>query len=559
MIMLRDSGGYASMWTRNILNIYYIDDHNTKRLTSSSIPHMHWVCSLLWLLHLSVGITATILQKYDPVSIYPRSGYFSLTVNGESVPVTAFDGYAYAHFAFGDGPATLRVTSTQKSTITSFVTSPQKYSYDQTGVVSGNVLSFTMNTPQYLIVRLSEVGEVIIAADPLEANIPPTSGTGIFNVVSQFGADASGGTVTTSAFTSAVNAAGARGQGSIIYVPPGIFQVGNIILPSGTSLYLAAGSSLRFTGNRTDYTKDWTKASQGLDGTEWIRTAYGSSDVKIYGRGTIDAIGSYAQKTGKFIAHAVVPIGTTRFTFDGPIIRDGGSWTLMPTRSSFVTIDHAKILNRMNLGENDAIDVQESQNVVVKNSIGISLDDSFSTKTWPASEGISVKYPGDPQALSNVTFTNNLAWTHCYGFKVGQGVWEEQRGVRFEGGTVYDAAVGLGVHHKWGSDTAAEIGFTDTVVEHLHGNNDGHQTWLAVFVQAGTAGVIGPIEGVSIWNITVRTRGTTAALARGVSGALVSNVGLRNVWFADLGRAATSLAEMSITETNFSSEVSVKG
>jgi hypothetical protein len=86
--------------------------------------------------------------------------------------------------------------------------------------------------------------------------------------------------------------------------------------------------------------------------------------------------------------------------------------------------------------------------VVVRNSIGISLDDSFSTKTWPASEGISVKYPGSPQALNNVTFTNNLAWTDCYGFKVGQGVWEEQQNVRFEGGTVYDAAVGLGVHHK---------------------------------------------------------------------------------------------------------------
>lgn len=313
------------------------------------------------------SVLGTTLQVYNPVSIYPRSGFFSLTVNDQNVPITgesllkqyspnqltssAFDGYAYAHFAFGDGSANIKITSTQKSAITSFVTSPQKYGYNQTGVVSGNVLSFTMKSPRYLIVRLSDVGEVIIAADPLETNIPPSSGTGIFNVVTQYGADSSGNSVTTSAFTSAINAAGSREQGSIIYVPPGIYQVGNIILPSSTSLYLAAGSSLRFTGNRSDYTNDWTKASQGLDGTEWIRTAYGTSDIKIYGRGTIDAIGSYAQKTGKFIAHAVVPIGTTRFTFDGPIIRDGGSWTLMPTRSSFITIDHAKILNRMNLGE----------------------------------------------------------------------------------------------------------------------------------------------------------------------------------------------------------------
>ncbi|KAF8073412.1 pectin lyase fold/virulence factor [Lyophyllum atratum] len=516
--------------------------------------------SALAVLALFLGYaSAFTLQSYNPPSIYPRSGYFSLTVNGQSVPVTAFDGYAYAHFSFGDGPADIKITSIQKTAITSFVTSPQKWGLNKTAVVSGNTLSFQLDQPKYLIVRLSDVGEVIIAADPLETNIPPTSGIDIFNVVTQYGADASGNSVTTAAFSKAILAAGTRGMGSIIYVPPGIYQVGNLILPTGTSLYLAAGSTLRFTGNRADYTNDWTKTSQGLDGTEWIRTAFGSSDVKIYGRGTIDALGDYAQKTGKFIAHAVVPIGTTRFTFDGPIIRDGGSWTLLPTRSSYVTIDHAKILNRMDLGENDAIDVQESQHVVVRNSIGISLDDSFSTKTWPAGEGITVNYPGSPQALVNVTFTNNLAWTHCYGFKVGQGVWEDQSQVRFEGGTVYDAAVGLGVHHKWGYATAADIAFTDTVVEHLHGDNDGHQTWLAVFVQAGTAGIVGPINGVHIWDIHVRNRGTSGALAHGVEGAVVSDVVLRNVVFDDLGgRAATSLAEMGITDTSFSSGVVVK-
>ncbi|KAF8876580.1 pectin lyase fold/virulence factor [Infundibulicybe gibba] len=508
---------------------------------------------------LALGGSATTLQVYKPVSIYPSSEKFSLTVNGQAVPVTAFDGYAYTHFAFGGGPATFNITSLGRSSISGFITSPNKYGYDDTGVLFGNTLSFTMRTPQYIIVRLADVGELVVVADPLEIDIPSSSGLGIFNVASQYGADGSGGAVSTTAFTAAIKDAGARGRGSTIYVPPGIYQVGNLVLPSSTSLYLAAGSSLRFTGNRSDYRKDWTKTSQGLDGTEWIRTAFDSHDIKIYGRGTIDVLGDYAQKIGKFIAHAVVPMNTTRFTFDGPIIRDGGSWTLMPTRSSYVTIDHAKVLNRMNLGENDAIDVQESQHVVVQNSIGISLDDSFSTKTWAAGIDISVSYPGPPQALSNITFSNNLAWTICYGFKVGQGVYEEQSTLRFEGGTVYNAAVGLGIHHKWGTSAARNIQFTDTVIENLQGNNDGHQTWLAIFVQEGFAGVFGPIDTINVRDISVRTRGSTAALARGVAGALVSNVGLQNIWFKDLGRAATSLSEMSITDTNFSSNVVVKG
>lgn len=86
---------------------------------------------------------------------------------------------------------------------------------------------------------------------------------------------------------------------------------------------------------------------------------------------------------------------------------------------------------------------------MVRNSIGISLDNSFSTKTWPKSEGIAVNYSGNPQTLYSITFSNNFAWTHCYGFKVGQGVWEDQQMVRFEYGTVYNAAVGLGIHHTY--------------------------------------------------------------------------------------------------------------
>ncbi|KAF5376485.1 hypothetical protein D9615_008644 [Tricholomella constricta] len=82
-------------------------------------------------------------------------------------------------------------------------------------------------------------------------------------------------------------------------------------------------------------------------------------------------------------------------------------------------------------------------------------------------------------------------------------------------------------------------------IEHLEGDNDKHQTWLAIHVQEGTPGIIGPIHNVSVWDIAVCDRGNTPALARGVPGALVSNVALRNVWYKDLGRAVNSLGRHS--------------
>ena len=325
--------------------------------------------SLLLLLYGVSFVAAATLQLYEPASIYPRSGYWTMTVDGQPVAVTgplffvnfslyhpyyllsAFDGYSYAHFSFGGGSARIRLEATQHGDIQTIVSSPVKYKYQETYTKSGNALGFTMENPHYMIIRLpGGYLPIVICADPLDTNAPAASGSGIFNVVTQFGADKSGQSLSTDAFVNALRAAKDNG-GGIVYVPAGVYPIGNLIIPSKISLYLAAGSVLRFTGNKADYRTDWHKTSQDRDGTEWIRTAHNTEDIKIYGRGTIDANGAYAFKEGKFIAHSVVPMATTRFTFDGPIIRHSASWTLMVTRSNNVMINHAKILNSLSLGE----------------------------------------------------------------------------------------------------------------------------------------------------------------------------------------------------------------
>jgi hypothetical protein len=63
-------------------------------------------------------------------------------------------------------------------------------------------------------------------------------------------------------------------------------------------------------------------------------------------------------------------------------------------------------------------------------------------------QDISIDYPNDLQVLYSVTFSNNLAWANYYGFKVDQGVWEDQTIMRFETGIMYNAAIGLDIHHK---------------------------------------------------------------------------------------------------------------
>lgn len=113
--------------------------------------------------------------------------------------------------------------------------------------------------------------------------------------------------------------------------------------------------------------------------------------------------------------------------------------------------------------------------------------------------------------------------------------------------------------HQWGSASISDVWFNDNAIENLHGNNDGHQTWLAIHVQEGDTGVVGPIKDISIWKIGVQTRGKSPAVVTGVraAGGQVNNVGLANIWFRDLNRPATSLGEMRIVG-NYSSNVVVK-
>ncbi|KAF9036855.1 pectin lyase fold/virulence factor [Panaeolus papilionaceus] len=321
-----------------------------------------------------------------------------------------------------------------------------------------------MDDPRYMIIRIpGGYKELISCADPHELNAPPSSESGIFNVVTGFGADPTGSSLSTTIFTQAIHAANANG-GDIIYVPPGIYPVGNT-----------------------------------------------------------------------FIAHAVVPMATTRFTYDGPLIRHFAARTLMVTRSNNVIVDHAKMLNALSMGENDAVDIVDSQQVVVRNSIGLAWDDSFSTKTQPQGVGITINYPG----------TNQL---------VSDGAYSAQRNIWFEDGVVYKAAVGLGVHRKQGTAVVSGIRFTRMDIEELTGNNDCHQSWLAVFSQNGGLGT-GPITNVSPWRIAIRDIGSMNSIVNGMTGSLVSDVELRDIWLQSLNRYVVSLAEAKFVPNSMASGV----
>ncbi|WP_019069388.1 glycosyl hydrolase family 28 protein [Streptomyces hokutonensis] len=488
------------------------------------------------------------VSVYPVPSVYPASTDYKLTVNGTSVPVTKYTGYDIAQLALGTGTATIAVTKLNNTAIGAYSISPQKLGI--TGTVSGPTLTFTVQNDEYLIVKLDGRPNLVIAADPAETNRPATGGTGIFNVQSApYSAQPNTGAYTTTAFQTALNDAAAYGSANatqgIVYVPAGVYTLGNLYLRSNLALYLAPGAVLRYTGEAAHYAVTGHKNSQGRDLTWFISTRYSSTNIKIYGRGIIDGNGQAALAPSNLGVNLLAPIYTSGFTVDGITFRESSSWAVIPLRSSDLAFRNIKLFNRFDMGENDGIDVMESTNVTVDHAIGIGLDDPFSTKTWPDVADIYKTVPGTARPLDNVTFNDLVSWTYCYGVKVGQGVYEPQNKVTFQHVVVYDAAVGIGVHHKYGTAAATDLTFDDIDIERLSFSNDGNRTWLAMMT-GNTAG-IGPVTGVTISNVRVRNAGTTAARINGLPGAPISDIALSHVVMPGATTGATTPTQLNLT------------
>lgn len=189
------------------------------------------------------------------------------------------------------GVATITITVPQNVTITSYNISPKKLAIR--AKQSGNHLTFTLTKDEYLIVKINDLKELVVAADAAEFNVPHSYGKGIFNVSGPaYRADHTGRTLTTKALQKAINDASAYKNG-VVYVPAGVYKIGNLQLKSNSSLYLEGGAVLLFSGNPADYTFSARKASQNRNLTWWIYTDSGAHDIKIYGRGTLDGNGKY--------------------------------------------------------------------------------------------------------------------------------------------------------------------------------------------------------------------------------------------------------------------------
>ncbi len=494
------------------------------------------------------------IQNYPMPSIYTASSAYSLKADNQSVPVISYkDDYDYAQFSFS---GTVSIEVTANVPITSYSISPMAKSI--VGTVNGNKLTFTLSSSTYVIVKINDLTKkLVIAADPLETNIPPSTGPGIYNVTqSPYNADSTGTSMASNAIQQAIDDAHNAG-GGIVFIPAGVYKSGNLTLKSNVTFYLAGGAVIVGTGRGEDYRIDFRKDSRNADGTYFIRTTAGSSNITVRGRGTIDGKGIAMRerimpapnKSEGFLNNLLVPLQTSNFTFDGLILRDAGFWSFMVVRSDHVTINNLKGFQDLYKIENDVIDINESQHVQVKHAVAISDDDTYSTKTW-LQTGMSSGWPGALEQLEDVVFDDALAWTRCAAFKIGMGVAQPQIGVTVRNSYVFQSARALLIDHGYQYNTLPEEGYAQNItfenidIERVGINQFGNY-WLGVSTSTS-----GNVSNVIVKNVNVRELGSQQSRLSGntTKGGLVNGVTFSDVYVK--GKLATTLSDLKITVNN---------
>lgn len=495
----------------------------------------------------------THVDVYDMPACYQEAEGLELSVNGENVPIIEYtDLYNHANFSF-DGEVEVKITIPAEEEIKDFTISPLAHGLE--GTVNGNELTFSLEESKYLLIKINDYKVLALAADEREMDVPAPEGSGIYNIAkAPYNGTGSTPENPNSALQKAIDDANKAGGGTV-YVPNGVYYTKNIILKSNVSLYLEPSAVIRATGNWEDYQRHYRKNGLKMDGTWFITNEPGAENIRIYGRGFLDGNGHLMRQKGH-LNHLLLTMQLSGLNIDGITIKDAGFWMVVISRSDDINIQNVKLYNE-NLKdyENDAIDICESQDVLVQHAIAISEDDTYSTKTWNKDTDIAEKWVGEPEELNRVTFDDCLGWSRCCSFKVGAGCSQPMRNITFQNSYSYNSMVAMKVTPAYAD--AGEYSYVEnTVFENIdvegsypHNGEWFNCMWLQLEAQNDNI----PIYDTLLKNINVRELHPQTSKSRlnGRSNAKFEGVVMDHITLPDQKEPAKTLEEIGINTNGY--------
>ena len=276
----------------------------------------------------------------------------------------------------------------------------------------------------------------------LLAFAPAAAGARRFDVKTQ-GAAGDGKTPDTAAINRAVDACHNAGGGAV-YLAPGTYLSGTVVLKSNVTLYLEAGATLLGSKNIRDYAP------------RHLVFARDAENVGIAGPGRIDGQGpafwvpsgrvppppeegwrdvaTFDWKPLERASPMVEFVGCRNVRVEDVRMENAAGWTLRPINCDNVWIRGLTIKNPVIGPNTDGIDPTCCRNVFISDCLIDTGDDAICLKS-------EVPYGGEPGVTKNVTITNCVLTCCCNGLKFGTGTRGGFENITFTNSVIFNERV----------------------------------------------------------------------------------------------------------------------
>ena len=301
-------------------------------------------------------------------------------------------------------------------------------------------------------------GAVAIKAQNSIPSLPTAGGNpvAVFNP-RHFGAVGDGNFLDSPAINAAIDACNKTG-GGVVYLSPGNYLSGTVVLKSKVCLYLEAGAVLLGSKNLSDYSPQPGPKFYEDAGQRHLIFARDAENVGLAGPGEIDGQGSSFwipsnrkpvsedQEWTDAIHHnwshrdRVSPmielVNCTNLRIEGIRICGASGWTMRPINCNNVLIQSVAIKNPVYGPNTDGIDVTSCKNVLISDCIIDTGDDAICLKS-------ENPYGDSPQISQNIVVTNCIITGCCNGFKVGTATQGGFENITFSNSVIYNDDVAL--------------------------------------------------------------------------------------------------------------------
>lgn len=265
--------------------------------------------------------------------------------------------------------------------------------------VQGRRLTFTLDHPAWLYLRINNGEPLCIFAEPPLKGAPDLSDPKVRNITAS-GVDATGQRAETARIQAAIDALPA---GGVLYFPPGVYQTAMLRLKSEMTLWLAQGATLLGSTDLAGYPADKI-------GRRFLLID-GAHNIAIRGRGALDGNGRRLREATGDKAHLLTIVRSSDVRIEGIELRDAASWNTHIIGSNRVSVSGVKLISDPELANTDGFDPDASSDVAIDNCFVYCGDDGVAIK--------STGRDGLARDVKNIAVRRSVFLTRKSALKVG--------------------------------------------------------------------------------------------------------------------------------------------